>query len=95
MENQAAEAFIKARYELGDVCEFDWGEVKLKVAGKMTKVQLSVFASAAGNYRYTVAFLKQDTPCFLYSHAEFHEHLGNVYKLMVYDNTRVAVKRTC
>jgi len=93
MENQAAEAFIKARYELGDVCEFDWGEVKLKVAGKMTKVQLSVFASAAGNYRYALAFLKQDTPCFLESHAEFHEHLGNVYKLMVYDNTRVAVKR--
>ncbi|MDI9412812.1 MAG: IS21 family transposase [Bacillota bacterium] len=93
MQNQAAEAFIKARYELGDVCEFDWGEAKLRVAGKMTKIQLSVFTGAAGNYRHAEAFLKQDTPCFLESHAEFHEHLGNVYKLMVYDNTRVAVKR--
>ncbi len=38
-------------------------------------------------------WLKQDTACFLESHAKFFEHLGNVYKLMVYDNTRVAVKK--
>lgn len=37
-------------------------------------------------------FLKQNTAC-LEAHALFFEHLGNVYKLMVYDNTRVAVKK--
>ncbi len=93
LQDQAAEAFIKAHYELGDVCEFDWGEEKLTIAGKLIRVQIAVFTSAAGNYRYAVLFLKQDTACFLESHAHFFEHLGNVYKLMVYDNTRVAVKR--
>jgi transposase len=93
MQNQAAEAFIKAKYDLGDVCEFEWGEVKLTIAGKLIKLQMSVFASAAGNYRYSQLFHKQDTACFLESHALFFDHLSNVYKLMVYDNTRVAVKR--
>ena len=36
MQNQVAEAFIKAKYDLGDVCEFDWGEVKLTIAGKQS-----------------------------------------------------------
>ena len=26
LEHQPKEAFIKASYELGDVCEFDWGD---------------------------------------------------------------------
>lgn len=93
LENQAAEAYIKAQYGLGDVCEFDWGEVKLTIAGKLIKLQMAVFTSAAGNYRYAILFPKQNTACFLESHALFFEHLGNVYKLMVYDNTRVAVKK--
>lgn len=93
LTNKTAEAFIKARYELGDVCEFDWGEVKLTIAGKMIKLQIAVFTSAAGNYRYALLFLKQDTACFLESHALFFDHLGSVYKTMVYDNMRVAVKK--
>lgn len=95
LQNKSKEAFIKARYEyeLGHVCEFDWGEAKLSNNGKMAKIQLSVFTTAAGSYRHAIAFLKQDTPCFLESHAEFVEHMGNVYKPMVYDNTRVAVKK--
>jgi transposase/transposase-like protein len=93
LTNQAQEAYIKALYALGEVCEFDWGEVKLTIAGRLIKLQIAVFTSAAGNYRYATLFLKQDTACFLESHAKFFEHLGNVYKLMVYDNTRVAVKK--
>lgn len=91
--NKSQEAFIKAHYNPGDVCEFDWGEAKLEICGKLIKLQMSVFTGAAGNYRYSQLFQKQDTACFLESHAAFFEHLDNVYKRMVYDNTRVAVKR--
>ena len=31
--SNGAEAYIKAEYKLGDVCEFDWGEVKLTIDG--------------------------------------------------------------
>lgn len=32
---EGAEAYIKAEYSLGDVCEFDWGEVKIFIAEEL------------------------------------------------------------
>lgn len=54
---------------------------------------MAVFASAKGNYRYSRLFPKQDTVCFQESHSLFFEHVGNVYRTMVYDNMKVAVKK--
>ncbi|MEG6568116.1 IS21 family transposase, partial [Thermoanaerobacterium saccharolyticum] len=46
--NDQKEAYIKAEYQLGDVCEFDWGEVKLFIKGKLKIFQMAVFTSAKG-----------------------------------------------
>lgn len=54
---------------------------------------MAVFASAKGNYRYSRLFTKQDAECFQELHALFFEHIGKVYKTMVYDNMKVAVKK--
>lgn len=87
------EAYIKQEYQFGAQCEFDWGDVKLKIAGKNRILQMSVFASAKGNYRYAKLFYNQKTESFLESHALFFEHIHGVYHTMVYDNMKVAVKR--
>jgi transposase len=52
-----------------------------------------VFTSAKGNYRYARLFYNQKTESFLESHASFFEQIKGVYHLMVYDNTRVVVKK--
>lgn len=91
--SEGAEAYIKAEYDYGDVCEFDWGEVKVYINDELKVFQMAVFASAKGNYRYSRLFTKQDTACFKESHAQFFEHIGNVYRTIVYDNMKVAVKR--
>ncbi len=93
LENKGAEAFIRAEYELGDVCEFDWGEVKLEIAGQLRILQMAAFTSAKGNYRHAILFMKQDTSCFLESHASFFEHIAGVYRTLVYDNMKVVVKK--
>jgi transposase len=93
MEQTRREAFIKQQYSLGEACEFDWGEVKLTIAGKDITLQLSLFVSAKGDYRYADLFHNQKTESFLEAHASFFEHLHGAYNLMVYDNTKVAVKR--
>lgn len=87
------ESFIKQAYEDGQVCEFDWGEVKLFLGSVLKKFQMAVFTTAAGNYRYARLFVKQDTSAFQQAHALFFEHVGGVYRALVYDNMRVAVKR--
>lgn len=89
----AKESFIKQEYDYGQVCEFDWGEVKVFIEGKLKKLQMAVFTTAKGNYRYARLFVKQDTASFQQAHALFFDHIGGVYRELVYDNMRVAVKR--
>ncbi len=93
LEAQVPESFIRQSYDDGEVCEFDWGEVKLLLGGQLQTVQMGIFTSATGNYRYGRLFMKQDTVAFQQAHALWFEHLGGVYREVVYDNMRVAVKK--
>jgi hypothetical protein len=87
------EAFIRQCYVAGEVCEFDWGEIKLYLNGVLTCLQLAVFTSAYSNYRYACLFNRQDTIAFMESHIRFFEVSGGVFHQMVYDNMRVAVAK--
>ncbi len=93
LESIHAEAFIKQRYSPGEICEFDWGEVKIFINGKLRSFQQAIFTSAYGNYRYSILFPKQNTQCFHEAHALFFEHLGGVFRTIVYDNMKVVVKK--
>ncbi|MBT8282998.1 MAG: IS21 family transposase [Muriicola sp.] len=87
------EAFIRQVYNPGDVCEFDWGEVKLEIDGKLQTLYMAIFTPAMSNYRYAILFHRQDTGAFLQAHILFFEHIGGVFHTMVYDNMRVAIRR--
>lgn len=87
------EAYIRQRYDPGDVCEFDWGEVKLWIKGSLQRFYLAVFTTAYSNYRYAELYERQDTISFQQSHVNFFTHQGGVHRQMVYDNMRVAVKK--
>lgn len=94
IEDRHREAFIRQEYDFGDVCEFDWGTVKLDIGESGYQVyQMAVFTPAKSNYRYSMVFKNQDTTAFQESHAEFFEHCKGNHKTMVYDNMRVAIKK--
>lgn len=90
---QVREAFIRQGYAPGAVCEFDWAEVKISIAGKYHRYYLAVFTTAYSNYRYAVLFQRQDTLAFKEAHICFFDHIGGVFHQMVYDNMRVAIAR--
>ncbi len=90
-EQSGREAYIRQEYAPASSCEFDWGEVKLLIGGKLHRLQLAVFTSAYSNYRYAVLYWRQDTLSFGQSHVDFFAHCGGVFHTMVYDNMRVAV----
>lgn len=90
---QGKESFIKQTYHPGDICEFDWGEVKLYINGKLQSFNMAVFTSAYSNYRFAKLFYRQDSLAFSQSHIDFFSYTGGVYKTLVYDNMRVAVAR--
>ena len=87
------EAFIRQTYEPGKECEFDWGEIKLKINGKLTTLQLAVFTASYSNYRYAAIYQRQDTLAFMESHVSFFDYTQCVFSKMVYDNMRVAVSK--
>ncbi|QXE17517.1 IS21 family transposase [Clostridium sp. 001] len=88
------EAFIRQEYDYGDVCEFDWGEVKLNIGEEgFKKYQMAVFTAAKSNYRFAMLFKSQDTAAFQQAHADFFEHCQGSFRSMVYDNMKVAVRK--
>lgn len=87
------EAFIRQEHLPGEVCEFDWGEIKLYIKDELVRLQLAVFTSAYGNYRFAAIYQRQDTLAFMESHVAFFDFTQGVYKQMVYDNMRVAVAK--
>lgn len=93
LSNKGAEAYIKAEYQPGDVCEFDWGETKLDIGGELKTFQMAAFTGAKGNLRHARLFTKQDTACFNEAHALFFKHIRGVYRTLVYDNMKVVVKK--
>jgi transposase len=93
MLSQRKEAFIRQVYSPGDVCEFDWGEVKLEIGDQMRTLNMSVFTPAYSNYRFAVLFYRQDSVSFQQAHVLFFDHVGGVYHVLVYDNMRVAIRK--
>ena len=87
------EAFIKQTYEYGEVCEFDWGEVKLVIDGVDVKYRMAVFTMAKSNFRYAYLYRNENSQSFVDAHIKFFEYIGGVPKCMVYDNMKVAVAK--
>ena len=93
IQRKKKEAYIRQEYSPGESTEFDWGELKLIIKEKLRVLQMSVFATAKGDYRAGDLYYSQKTENFLDTHANFFSEVGGSYKEMVYDNTRVAVAR--
>ena len=93
ISQESREAYIRQEYAPGEVCEFDWGEVKLTIAGKSRIFQMAVFTTNWGDYRWGELYTNQKTESFLDSHASFFDKTGGVYQEMVYDNARVMVAK--
>ncbi|NPE31729.1 IS21 family transposase [Methanococcoides sp. SA1] len=87
------ETFIKQKYNPGEICEFDWGKVKLTIGGKYQKLSIAVFTSAYSNYRYAIVLPKEDMASFIKAHVDFFEHTKGVFARIDYDNLATAVKR--
>ena len=92
--SKAKEAFVKQCYEPGDECEFDWGEVKLRIDGKPVTFTMAVFALCHSEGRWAYLFRHQDALAFMESHRNFFKDINGVPRTMVYDNMRVAVAFT-
>ena len=91
--HEKKEAFIRQEYNLGETLEFDWGEVKLTIAGKPTTLQMGLLTTAKGSHHYARLYQNQKMENFLDMHVQAFNSMGGVHKELVYDNLRQAVRR--
>lgn len=89
---KSREVFIRRHCEPGYEVEFDWGEVKLEIGGKIRSYSLAVFTLAHSNYRFAMLYQSETQVCVLDVHAKFIEHIGFIPSVFTYDNMRTVVK---
>lgn len=87
------ECFIKQAYNLGDRLEYDFGEVKLIINGKVEHYYLAVLAAPASKFRWCYLYENSKKDVFLDSHVRFFNMIGGVWKEVVYDNMRNVVNK--
>ena len=77
-ENQFKyEAFIKQNYDYGDICEFDWGDVKLVIDDVDMKFRMAVFTMAKSNFRFAYLYNNENTQSFIDAHIRFFVYIYN------------------
>ncbi|MEI3615047.1 IS21 family transposase, partial [Pseudogracilibacillus sp. SO30301A] len=86
------EVYIRRHCEPGYEVEFDWGELKLEIDGKIKSYSLAVFTLAYGNYRFARIYESESQVCVLDVHARFIEEIGFIPSVFTYDNMRTVVK---
>ena len=92
-EAKAHEAFVRQEYEYGQRLEYDFGEVKLVIAGQRQTLHMAVLSSPKAQFRWAYLYKNQKKEVFLDSHVRFFEMVGGVYEEIVYDNMRNVVTR--
>lgn len=86
------EVFIRRFCEPGYEVEFDWGEIKLEIDGKLKSYSLAVFTLAYSNYRFARIYESESMVCVLDVHVQFIEEIGFIPSVFTYDNMRTVVK---
>lgn len=89
----AAEAFVAQRYEHGDRFEYDFGEAKLYIAGRLRRIQMAVMCAPASGVRFALLYDNQKQDVFLDSQVRFFEFMGGCFREGAYDNMRNVVRK--
>lgn len=76
--SRAKDVYLRIRHEPGEECQFDWGEVKLFIAGKQESLMMAVFAFPFSKGRFAYLFHRQDTLAFMESHRNFFREVNGV-----------------
>ena len=91
-QTDGKECFIRQFHPAGEECQFDWGDVKLRIGGKKMTVRMAAFVLPHSNHRRGFLFMREHTLAFMESHRNYFRSIGRIPQRMVYDNMKVAVK---
>jgi len=90
---------LRQEYRAGEKLFVDYAGQTMEITdpetGEIRDLQIFVATLGASNYTFTEASLSQDLPSWIESHIHAFEFLGGVPEILVPDNLRSAVTRSC
>lgn len=87
------EVFIRQEPDAGMEAQFDWGEVKLLIYGKLKVYHLAVFTLPYSNHRFAFLYEGETMVCLQDAHIRFFDSIGFIPMRIAYDNMRTVVKK--
>ncbi len=88
----APEAFVHRTHRPGDTSEFDFGESRARIAGKVRVVKYMISTLPSSNVYFAKAYPVERLECLLDGMLSAFRHFGGVTKRAVLDNTSLAVR---
>ncbi len=90
---------MRQQHRAGEKLFVDWAGAKVPIYSRdsdaVHEASLFVAVLGASNYTYAEAAWSQDTACWIGAHVHAFEYIGGVPELVVPDNPRTGVIRTC
>ncbi len=77
----------------GKEAEVDWGDVKINLKGVPTTVKLFVMRSRYSGKIFSRVYPSEKQVLFFDAHIHAFESYGGIYRTLVYDNLKTAVKK--
>lgn len=90
---KADEAFVAQKYDYGQRFEYDFGEAKLYIAGRLRRIQMAVMCAPASDVKFALLYDNQKQDVFLDSQVRFFEFMGGTFEEGAYDNMRNVVRK--
>ncbi len=90
---------MRQQHRAGEKLFVDWAGAKVPIYSRdsdaVHEASLFVAVLGASNYTYAEATWSQDTACWIGAHVRAFEYIGGLPELVVPDNPRTGVIRTC
>lgn len=92
-KNSHTECFIKQWYDYGKRCEYDFHQIKIKVAGEVKVYHQVTISLPKSNYIFGLLYKNENIKTVMDSIIRFINHCNGVFEEMVFDNMSTVVKR--
>lgn len=91
-KNAHPECFIKQWYDYGKRAEYDFHQIKVKVAGEVKVYHQVTISLPKSNYVFGLLYKNENIKTVLDSIIRFINHCDGVFEEMVFDNMSTVVK---
>lgn len=87
------QAFVPLSPEIGQEAEVDWGDVKVKLAGKTKTVKLFCIRSKYSGKLFAQIFPVERQQALFEGHIQAFSFFGGIFRYLIYDNLTTAIKK--